>query len=676
MMNQQFIMLDNVKPDNETNLSQPLKHVRCYQTSTPKVTNVCHHCGRFLSLASDVKPRIYQNHTLELTPMLRAQEAQAVHCKTHAHYLPYSPLKILIIPGLLLMSGSGYLLWRVFLRAYDLGVGDRTIRAFEQLSFLEALVSILPLVSATWAASFVGASLFIMGLLLLTIGLNQYRIFRARAMSRSLAAIPLIGEAYNISITEKMQLNMAISPNGDNYIQEAKGEGSISLHVYLTGDEIENARDLYRKKGQKYKFSDIDNDNDNDNDEFDLGRVSVTASPYVDSDFGQQTYLKQRIPSKDSESRAWYEAICHKYKISPEAIYIRTDVPKKVKRALLWVRPVLEEFKGGHILRLEFDIHNNDNHDMQDWRYDDPDEDVVRNPILNALSNSTLQTLSLKVNTDDLPFPNTSDPPIVESWGRVSRKRDRVEWRDIAVADLLEHTQSTDYEALTRYPLRVVFSRPLTELKTHLEISFKLLVDTAISGTDIKPSHFWLPNGQVFNSTDSDFIKRETHLSGTLTVTPVSFAYQHETTTPETIASAPGIPLTSGVINNLVAKLEQKHQIYVKSVIKSTPITESQDKFVYQKRSWNILGRFYTQHNHPVDVYVLLISRTPLGAVGKTIIWGNVTCRALQMDKGKDISAEMAGRCKKLREDLQKTLQPEEILPQWQTVVPRVLGRI
>lgn len=116
-----FVIVDNKNPDEIKEIPTSKGIIRCYETDSFEVTNVCHHCGRFLSRDSEKKPDfLLQKHSVELWGIVKGIKWHTSHCKTHAHHLPYAPLKILIFPGFIItMVGIG-LLFRVISTATQL----------------------------------------------------------------------------------------------------------------------------------------------------------------------------------------------------------------------------------------------------------------------------------------------------------------------------------------------------------------------------------------------------------------------------------------------------------------------------------------------------------------------------------------------------------------------------
>jgi hypothetical protein len=664
-----YIYANYVVPDEVRSLSHARSQVRCYQTDSTDVVGVCHHSGVFLSSAAEAKPAFYQDHSLEFASLLPRAEVRGAHSEAYKHYLPFSPLKVLIAPGItaLVIGLIGVLAFLSSIAGSS--VLPRVIRSFELLSNSEALRLVSPLVTSFWSRNILAVVLIAVGLCLSIIGFDKQRLFRFASMQQSAALgyIPLLGESYRVSIIENFNIDMRLSPNGDGYIQSAGGDGRVSFQIYLAGEEIKKARESYRKKGEKYDFEAIDN--------FRLGWIAVQSSPYVKEDLGGRA-LCLEASLEDQEEAIWHEAISHEYHILPEAIITSvnvsnddTDVPEEINRMPLWVRPVLDDLSGGHSLRLEFDVYDKSDY-LRSWRYTGLDPEKLSNTFLQALSRSTLRYLSLKVEPN--AFPELVYP-IAESRGRISANRDEVQWRDRSIAHLLgADTYSEDY------PLRVTFAAPLTELQAPIVVSFELLIKAAISGVSVDPDHFWLPSGHK-SPVRVPIVSPTTCLRGTLTVEPGLFTFQREETSLKVISRRSGVPITSQVITRLVQTLEKDHQVYVKSVVKSAPAIEAQGEQAYQKRSWNIFGLFYTNDKQPIDVYVLLLSRTPLTVSDQiatiTSTWGNITCRALQMSKGMGIREEITAKAISLKDSITEVIQPETIATRHLEPVTRILAQ-
>lgn len=671
-----YTVFNDIKPEEETLLPDTHSKVSCYKTDSFKVISVCHHCGRFLSGKSEFEPAIYQDSSLELAGILRGSDAKATHCQTHAHFLPYSPLKVLILPGILVSIFGGSWLFRLFSQMLGLGAIERIRRAFELLPLNEVWTFISSLLSTMWAVTLVPLSILMFGLLLIAVGWHQYRVFYARSMSRPVDAIPLLSEFYNVSVTEKAELEMTLSATETPQLKMTKGQGNIALEAYLRNEDIEKAREAYIKKGEKYDFP--------SNSEFNLGWLSVDWSPYTQRQSDQQILAMRRSFDQmmDTKIADWYTIARYNYEIVPEAIYTRGGIPGTMTRTLLWIRPTVKQLSGGHTLQLEFDILS-DREYLRDWRYQSLEDDLVADDFWQNLSQARLEYVKIEVGK--YPFPDSPEKPILKSRGRLSIANNIVQWQNIRLKDVLtgDPQEENQKNYSQDYPLTITFARPLTELQTPIKIDFCLSIETAsLSGIKVKPKHFWFPNGHSAETGKQNFsVEYKTEIQGNLMVYPNVFAFQQEKTASEVIPRKRGIPLTSEVMTKLTKKLEDNRQIHIKSVTRSTPMAESENGLAYQRVSWNILGRVYSQNNHPINIYILLVSRTPL-VEGETTNWGNITYRCLQINQGSNcqderdsLQDEIKGRCQSLSETLQEILHPKDAPPDWQTVAPRILGQ-
>ncbi len=663
--------------DYETPPVNPLPDVKnevyCYKTGRTDVSAVCHHSGRFLSSASEVKPNIFQDHSLEFAGILQGKEAKGAHSKDYAHFLPYSPLKVLIVPGIILSIWGGWLLLNVLPKILSLGILSRGFQIFSALPFTEALTLTGLLMSSSLGALLLPLLTLTIGLLFLVVGYNQYRIFRQISMSRPLDALPLLSEYYNVTINEQIHLPMTLSPSGKPYLdkQAIKGEGKIALEIFMDGQEIEETRQAYRDKGEKYGFRPID--------DFNLGWLYVKPSPYTKFRSNQHLLnMRQYIPPLENpETTNWFTAATYNYSIAPDIFFTQPPITDKLGRALLWLKPLLKQYSAGHILQLEFEVL--DLPDDSKNSVTSSETTLVNRAFLEKLKDGRLEYIEIKV--EERPFPSSTDFPIEESRGRISLERNVVRWQNVLLVDVLANRH--DYNP-NNNPLTVTFSEPLTRLKPEapLQISFKLVVnDASISGVEVDPDHFWLPNGHSAKNTRRNFTTvYNTELIGELIIHPEMLAFEQEITATKSIKKASGIPLTSEVITNLVQELEEDADTHIKSVVKSTPVIEAENNLAYQKRSWNISGRVYTRHNHPLDFYILLVSRAPL-LEGETMTWGNVTYRCLQVDRQSyqgltetRLQQEIDERCQALHDSLKQRLQPDVTPPDWQTGASRILG--
>ncbi|MCB0209260.1 MAG: hypothetical protein KDJ52_08015 [Anaerolineae bacterium] len=671
-----YTVFNDIKPEEESLLSDDHSKVSCYKTDSFKVTNICHHCGRFLSRKSEFGSAIYQDPSLELARILRGGNAKAAHCQTHAHFLPYSPRKVLILPGVLVSIFGGGWLFVLLRQMFDLGAIERIRRGFELLPLNEAWIFLSPLLSTMWAVTLVPFSILVLGLFLIAVGWYQHWVFYTRSMSRPVDAIPLLSEFYNVSVTEKVELEMILSATEPPQLKMTKGHGDIALETFLRNEDIQKVREAYTKKGKKYGFS--------SSNEFNLGWLSVDWSPYAQHQSDQQVLAMKRSFDQimDTKIADWYTIARYNYEIIPEAIFTRGNIPGAMTRALLWVRPTVKNLSGGHTLQLEFDVLS-DREYLRDWRYQPLEDDVVANDFWQNLTQARLEYV--KIEVDKYPFANSTEKPILKSRGRLSTDNNMVQWQNIRLKDILTgNSQEISQKNYSRdYPLTITFARPLTEFQTPIKVDFCLSIETAsLSGVKVEPKHFWFPNGHSAETGKQSFsVEYKTQIQGNLIINPNIFAFQLERTASDVIPRKKGIPLTSEVMTKLTKKLEDNKQIHIKSVTRSTPMAESENDLAYQRVSWNILGRVYSQNNHPIDVYILLVSRTPL-VEGETTNWGNVTYRCLHInqgsnyqDKGDSLQKEIDGRCQSLSKTLQKILHPKDAPPDWQTVTSRILGQ-
>lgn len=645
--------------------------VYCYKTGQTPVTAVCHHSGRFLSSASEVRPNVFQDHSLEFAGILSGNEAKGAHSKNHAHFLPYSPLKVLIIPGSVLAIWGIWLLINVFPKVLSLGILGRGLKVFQEWAFQDALALISPLMYASFEVMLLPLILTIIGLFLFIVGVNQYQIFTKISMSRPLDALPLLSDYYNVVINEQIHLSMMLSPVGQPYLekQAIRGEGKIALEIFMDGQEIERIRQAYQEKGKKYGFESID--------DFNLGWLYVKPSPYTQFCSEQHLFnMRQHIPPlENTETTNWYTAATYDYTIDPDIFFTKTPITDKMGRALLWVRPLLKQYSAGHILQLEFEII-----DAIDNKNDDGYEStLVDHAFLEKLKDGKLEYIEIQVK--EHPFPGSTDFPVKESRGRISVERNSVRWQNIPLVNVLANRPNYSFD---NNPLVVTFSQPLTRLKSDspLEISFKITVAGAsISGVEIDPDYFWLPNGRSAKNTQRNFTTvYNTELIGRLSIQPEILAYEKEITSTIPIDKAPGVPLTSAMITVLVNELEVDASTHIKSIVKSTPVTEVENNLAYQKQSWDISGRVYTKHNHPLDFHIFLINRTPL-AEGESIVWGSVAYRCLQIERKTEstlaevsLEQEVKGRSQALHQLLKQRLQSGDVPADWQTVVSRTLS--
>ena len=274
MSTQPFVILDHGK-SAEKLLDDVENKVRCYETDTFEVTNVCHHTGRYLSNLSEVKPNLLQDHSLEFAGLLKGHEAHAAHSRSFAHFLPFSPLKVLVIPGAILTVWGTVLLLNILPKILAQGIVSRTIQAFQTFPIDEAFGAIAPLVAVNWAVWLWPMILLLIGLLLLIIGANVWRIFYKISMSRPLDALPLISDYYNVLVNEKIHIPMTLNSDGNAFVNlgDVTGDGNVALEIYLDGHEVERIREAYRKKGEKFGFG--------PNNDFNLGWLYVKPSPYT-----------------------------------------------------------------------------------------------------------------------------------------------------------------------------------------------------------------------------------------------------------------------------------------------------------------------------------------------------------------------------------------------------------
>ena len=662
-----------MQPDKTYTRPDSRSLVRCYKTGSSKVESICHHSGRFLSKEAEVTPAFYQDSSLEFVPMLLGKEAEGAHSKGFQHFMPFSPLKILIVPGTILLLWGVIWLSTAISYISQVQLFDRLLYLLRSSSSSEMMIFASPLITAFWVKTIIPIVLVVVGLYLTVIGINKARIFRFASMkqSKSLGYIPLNGKFYTIVITEDIDIKMELSPDRDVYIQEHNGKGEISLKAYLTGKEIEASRKSFHNKAKQYGFDKIN--------KFRLGWIAVDRSPYINPNLGQTALcMEQDIPPlKNQDGARWYEAVSHTYQILAEGIQpvpdkyqVEIDTPREMYRSPIWIRPVLENLSGGHTLRIEFDIPDEFIH-LHNWQSQEENSYASGVEFVQALARAKLKWLNIQVDQNSFSDFDFAEFPVLHSRGRVSANRDKVQWQNLPISHLLDEK----YQQHPEYPLKVTFSRPVTDIKGPIKITFSLVVEASVSGIRFNPSHFWLPNGRSITTTQRGLtVKPTTNLTGSLLIQPNIFAFPLEKTSTKVISSGLGVPITSKVITEIIKELEDKYQIYIKSASKSPSTLEVEDGKPYQKRIWNIVGRYYTENRQPVDVHLMLLSQSFLNDVADTTIWGNVTCRILQMSYNINMEKKIKDKAENIEANISKILKSKRDTSEQYQPVTRILG--
>jgi hypothetical protein len=596
--------------------------VRCYKCHSTKVTSVCHHCGRLLCAAHEVRPKLYQDPSREFVPLMQPPSHKGAHCADHAHHT-FSPLKAMTLPGLVIAVIGG--LWVMARIAAMVDMVNYFIWLTKQEPLLQAVQHVVTNLAVNSTILSISLVVLILGVILAVFGIQAYLLTRARSEKVELAAAPLIAKQHIIRIEEDIKLKLKIQEGDEPYLDVLSRKGAISTQISLDENAVEMQK-AYRAKCKKYGWT--------PKEALDMGYLAVQRPEWITwpeasgalGPAGDHFHLvAQGINVEElAESGAWREFLRIEYEIGPDALNTRDET--QPPRFIFWLRPVIEPMSGGRILRFEFDV---------------AEPDVAG----SAAKTATLKSFILKIDPGAFADGDAA-LPIVGTNGHLHNERGEVQWLELPL-------QPGNHSIIPD----VTFRRPVSEMKQPLTATFELRFDSTVSGLALQQAHIWLPTGRpLADQGGTTIVRQSTRLTGEAFIEPSVFSYQYEFTAPAHPIECDGIMLTDEIVEAVIKALE-KDQVYVKRVVEDAPVVALKEGAL-RKHKWDILGRYYA-HIYPIDVHVTLAGQESLDASDPSLskVSGEISLRALINSQAHDMEQVVKAKCGDLHATLGEVLQ-------------------
>jgi len=580
--------------------------VRCYACGSPQVRAVCHHCGKFLCAKHIARPHFYEEPSREFKDMVRpSQWRKSAHCEEDSHFV-FAYLRGVFIPALIgsilvacpfltVLANRLQFAWRFFREPVPHSVwmswlivawhqGERRLILNLVFDLFGPALILFALAVATVGTTIIGYWLYVRK------GIPN---LENHPKHPPMGDIPLPPSRYSVEATEKLHVQMSVSPVQPKHVDIQSATGRVNIQAELD-QQVQASLRTYRERAKKYGWKPQRAVGWN------LGSMALDIPRNVKwlpqlSPQGRTNNLltlgrsHREIPEVIGEGQhRWVKLVEHDYSLEREALYFgQADK----RRAILRVIPVLQPMSAARTVIFLFSLPES----LSDANW--------------ALRRLTLHLPPEAFAEGEVGFPviGTNGVPDSSNW--------QVKWPRWRLSGKMK---ASDYPSVT-------FSGPVSRLHSPLRLEFELEGDRLVSKLNVA-DHIWLPTGAAVEP-QAILGQYKTIICGVLDVDPLFFSYQSEYAVSKTLRLQ--LAVTPDLLHDLLERLSEGNpDVTVHTVSQNTPLVTVQEG--YNLVGWDLFGRYYAQI-YPIDVHLCLSSRFPMA-------------REKQGDKGPDTTASLTCR--------------------------------